>query len=43
MSYIDAGYAVALTVLFSYAGLLVFRHRRLSRLAASVQRSEDEA
>ena len=37
MSYIDAGYAIALTVLTGYAGQLWFRRRRLERLAARVE------
>jgi hypothetical protein len=42
MSYIDAGYAAALSVLFVYGLSLLHRHRRLSRLATSVEREEDE-
>lgn len=37
MSYIVAGYAIALTTLAVYAGLLVVRRRRLERLAARVE------
>ena len=37
MSYIDAGYAVALTVLAAYAASLWWRRRRLERLAARVE------
>jgi len=33
--YIDAGYAVALTVLAGYAGVLVRRRRRLERSVVS--------
>ena len=33
MKYIDAGYAVALGVLTTYAGLLWRRHRHLERVA----------
>ena len=36
MSYIDAGYAIALTVLSGYAVQLWWRRRRLERLAARV-------
>jgi hypothetical protein len=36
VSYIDAGYAIALTVLTAYAGQLWWRRRRLERLAAQV-------
>lgn len=35
MSYIDAGYAVALGSLAAYAALLWYRRRRLERLASS--------
>jgi len=34
MSYIIAGYVIALTTLAAYAGQLVVRRRRLERLAA---------
>jgi hypothetical protein len=34
--YIDAGYAIALSVLAAYAGHLWWRYRRLRRLAARV-------
>jgi hypothetical protein len=37
VSYIDAGYAIALTVLAGYAGQLWYRRRRLERLAARVE------
>jgi hypothetical protein len=37
VSYIDAGYAAGLGVLFVYAGLLWFRRRRLEQLAAQVE------
>ena len=37
MNYIDAGYAIALTVLTAYAGQLWFRRRRLERLATRVE------
>ena len=36
MSYIDAGYSIALSVLAAYAVQLVWRRRRLERLAARV-------
>ncbi len=36
MSYIIAGYLIALTTLGAYAGLLVVRRRRLERLAERV-------
>ena len=35
MSYVDAGYAIALGVLFIYSLSLVFRHRRLVRASAA--------
>ncbi|HUY63558.1 MAG TPA: hypothetical protein VMV14_03485 [Acidimicrobiales bacterium] len=35
MSYIDAGYAVALSVMAGYGALLVWRRRRLERAVAS--------
>lgn len=35
MSYIDAGYAVALGSLATYAAALWYRRRRLERLAAT--------
>ena len=34
MSYIDAGYAIALSVISAYGLTLVFRRRRLERSAA---------
>lgn len=37
MSYINAGYAIALTVLSGYAVQLWWRRRRLERLAARVE------
>jgi hypothetical protein len=37
VSYIDAGYAIALTVLAAYSGQLWYRRRRLERLAARVE------
>jgi len=37
VSYIDAGYAIALAVLAGYAGQLWQRRRRLERLAARTQ------
>jgi hypothetical protein len=37
MSYIDAGYAVALVSLSVYGGSLWLRRRRLERLAARVE------
>jgi hypothetical protein len=37
MSYIDAGYASALGALFAYSCLLIYRHRRLSQLARSLE------
>jgi hypothetical protein len=43
VSYIDAGYAAALGVLFLYAGLLWHRRRRLERLAARVEALEGES
>lgn len=33
MRYVDAGYIIALSVLFAYAISLVLRHRRLDRAA----------
>jgi hypothetical protein len=36
VSYIDAGYSIALTVLTAYAVQLWWRRRRLERLAAQV-------
>ncbi len=42
MSYIDAGYAIALGVLFSYSAILWFRRRRLERLASALEGSRDE-
>jgi hypothetical protein len=39
MSYVNAGYAAALSVLFVYSVLLVVRRRRLERAAAV--RAED--
>lgn len=36
MSYIDAGYGIALGVIAAYAGQLWWRRRRLERLAARV-------
>jgi hypothetical protein len=36
VSYINAGYSIALTVLSAYAGQLWWRRRRLERLAARV-------
>jgi hypothetical protein len=36
VSYIDAGYAVALSVLAGYSVQLWFRRRRLERLSARV-------
>jgi uncharacterized iron-regulated membrane protein len=36
VSYIDAGYAIALSVLVAYAVHLWWRRRRLERLAARV-------
>lgn len=41
MSYIDAGYASALVVLFAYAVTLRYRHRRFSQLAEAVSRAAD--
>lgn len=44
MSYIDAGYSVALGSLAVYAALLWYRRRRLERLASSqVDRFSDPA
>ena len=41
MSYVDAGYAVALVSLAAYAAVLWYRRRRLERLAESLEmRSE---
>jgi hypothetical protein len=37
MSYIDAGYSIALTVLFGYSVQLWWRRRRLERLALRVE------
>ena len=37
MSYIDAGYAIALAVLAGYGALLWGRRRRLERLMASAE------
>jgi len=37
MSYIDAGYTIALSVLAAYAVQLWWRRRRLERLAARVE------
>jgi hypothetical protein len=42
VSYVDAGYAAALSVLFGYSVLLIYRHKRLSRLAESIDRGHDE-
>ena len=39
MSYVDAGYAVALGALALYAASLVVRWRRLERTSAKVERS----
>lgn len=41
MSYIDAGYAIALGVLALYAGMLWRRRSRLERLAGSSGPAED--
>jgi hypothetical protein len=41
MSYVDAGYAIALSVLFVYAISLVLRRRRLERLASRSALLED--
>jgi hypothetical protein len=41
VSYIDAGYAIALTVLTGYAGQLWFRRRRLERLATRLETMAD--
>ncbi|HXQ19470.1 MAG TPA: hypothetical protein VN781_07550 [Acidimicrobiales bacterium] len=38
MKYVDAGYVVALSVLFSYSVSLVVRRRRLERTAGRVDR-----
>ena len=38
MSYIDAGYAIALVVVAAYGALLALRRRRLERMAASTPR-----
>lgn len=43
MRYVDAGYAICLTVLFLYAVGLVLRHRRLTRAAALAERDEHDA
>ncbi|MHB1775627.1 MAG: hypothetical protein ACYCU7_06540 [Acidimicrobiales bacterium] len=40
MSYVDAGYAIALSVLFVYSAGLVARRRRLAR-AVSVAAEDD--
>ncbi len=37
MSYMDAGYGIALGVLAAYAGQLWWRRRRLERLAGRVE------
>jgi hypothetical protein len=37
VSYIDAGYGIALAVLTFYAGHLTWRRRRLERLAARLE------
>jgi hypothetical protein len=37
VSYIDAGYSIALTVLSGYAVQLWWRRRRLERLASRVE------
>ncbi len=37
MSYVDAGYAIGLGVLFVYAVSLVVRRRRLTRAVAAVE------
>lgn len=39
MSYVDAGYAIALVVLTLYAVSLVLRRRRLTRAAARAERA----
>jgi hypothetical protein len=39
MSYIDAGYAIGLSVLFGYAASLWQRRRRLERLALYIETS----
>ncbi|HVC69036.1 MAG TPA: hypothetical protein VNC61_02105 [Acidimicrobiales bacterium] len=43
MSYIDAGYAISLTVLVGYAGQLWLRRRRLERLADRARSASGEA
>ncbi|MGD0321647.1 MAG: hypothetical protein ABSC00_08630 [Acidimicrobiales bacterium] len=42
MSYIDAGYAIALGTLFVYAALLWLRHWRLERLASALYGTQDD-
>jgi len=37
VSYVDAGYASALVVLFAYASTVLLRYRRLSRLASQIR------
>jgi len=37
VSYVDAGYAIALGVLVAYAAQLLWRRRRLERLDARVE------
>jgi hypothetical protein len=39
VSYVDAGYAICLSVLAAYAGSLVLRRRRLTRAAALSERT----
>jgi hypothetical protein len=41
MSYIDAGYAVALVVVAGYAVLLGWRRRRLERAVAELRRRRE--
>ena len=41
MSYVDAGYGIALGVLALYAAVLLVRWRRLERLAARVDTEEE--
>ena len=37
MKYVDAGYAICLSVLFLYAVSLILRHRRLARAVAMAE------
>lgn len=43
MSYIDAGYAIALTVLATYATSLWFRRRRLERAVREMHEQTEGA